>query len=145
MGAIRSFRDLEVWQRAVELAVASYAITRVLPKEERFALGDQMRRSAVSISTNIAEGHARHSTAEFLQALSHSRGSLGELETLLEIAVRVSYVSDADASQAFSLATDTGRLLSGLVRSLREKLDRPSPRPRRPRHPPGPQPPASGP
>lgn len=129
----------------MELAVASYAIARMLPPEERFALGDQIRRCAVSVSANIAEGHARHSTAEFLHALSNARGSLAELETLLQVAVEVSYVSDSEASPAFTLAAHTGRLLSGLVRSLRQKVARPSPSPRRARNPPDRRPPTPSP
>ena len=140
MGTIRSFRDLEAWRRGVELAVASYAVARRLPPEERFALGDQIRRSAVSVPANIAEGHARLYTTEYLHSLSHARGSLAELETLVQIAVGVSYVSESDATPTFALATHTSRLLSDLIRSLRGKVEPSRPSARRSRNPPAPGP-----
>jgi four helix bundle protein len=90
---IRSYRDLVVWQNAVELSVAAYEFARRLPVTERYAMADQIRRAAVSIPANIAEGWAKSGKGFFLNHLSHARGSLRELETLLLIAARVGYGS----------------------------------------------------
>ena len=78
---IRSYKDLVVWQRAMELVLETYTMTRMLPREESYALSDQMRRAAVSIPSNIAEGQARISTKEFVKHLSIARGSNAELQT----------------------------------------------------------------
>src|SRR6202451_4556385 len=96
---VKSFRDLDVWHLGVELAETVYRVTARFPKSELFALSSQMRRAAVSIPSNIAEGRARNSTREFLYFLSVSRGSLAELETQLELAIRLDY-ADSDLQTA---------------------------------------------
>ena len=86
------YRDLVVWQRAIDLVPCIYFVARTLPPEERYALGDQLRRAAISIPANIAEGQARQHPKEFLQHLTIARGSLAELDTLLLLAKRLDYL-----------------------------------------------------
>jgi four helix bundle protein len=118
---VKSHKDLEVWQLAVELAVAVYAATKNFPKEEQFGLSLQMRRSAVSIPSNIAEGAARHGKKEFLQFLYVSLGSASELETQLEIAGRVGLGTGSVLKQLDSRSTSVSKMLQGLIRSVRER------------------------
>src|SRR5712691_3566546 len=94
---IRSYRDLEVWQRAMDLVVASYRATRSFPGHERFGLTAQLRRSAVSVASNIAEGRGRHGLGDFLHHLSIANGSVMELETQFLIGRRLEYLSEPDA------------------------------------------------
>ena len=116
--SIRSHRDLEVWRQSVELALDVYRITRKLPPEERFGLTSQSRRSAVSISLNIAEGHGRRTRGEYCQAVGNARGSHRELETLLYFLHRLDYVDRATLSPVCKRANHVGALLEGLFRSL---------------------------
>ena len=120
---ITNYRDLQVWQKSVRLCESVYRLCRRLPRSETFALGDQLRRSAVSIASNIAEGHARNHTAEYLQFLATSRGSLAELETQLTIAVSVDYFTEAEVAPLHSECDVVGRMLAGLVKKLRERDD----------------------
>jgi len=116
MDKIVSHKDLVVWQKSVALACRVYAGTRLLPRDERFGLISQLRRAAVSIPSNIAEGSARRSRAEFIQYLHISRGSVAELETQYLIASRLALLSDAPAT--LDDIAEVGRLLNGLIRSL---------------------------
>ena len=102
--AIRSHRELIVWQRALELCTAIYATTAKFPSEERFALVSQMRRAAVSIPSNIAEGHGRLTTSEYRHFLGIARGSLKELETQILIAQRLGYLSKSATDSFCALA-----------------------------------------
>ena len=103
---VRSYRDLVLWQKAVDLVTDIYSVTAVFPKPELYGLADQMRRSAVSIPSNVAEGQGRASKGEFIQFLCHARGSIFELETQIVIAMNLGYVSrDAEARLA-SKATE---------------------------------------
>jgi four helix bundle protein len=129
---VRSYRDLDVWQKAIELAVECYAISREFPAEERFALTVQLRRAAASIPANIAEGHQRKSTREFLQHVSISRGSLGETETCLELAQRLGYATAHRLDAARHLADAVSRMLSRLRQSLARRSPRPASRTSRP-------------
>ena len=115
--SIRSYRDLDVWQKGIELAVRVYEYTDRFPAYERFGISSQMCRAAVSIPSNIAEGQCK-SRKEFLHHISHSRGSLQELDTMFVISERRDY-GDPDllASLQERLVLE-GRLLSGLKRSL---------------------------
>ena len=131
MGDIRTFRDLIAWQRAMDLARAIYVASRVLPSEERFGLFVQMRRAAVSVPSNIAEGYARQSTQDYLKFLRIARGSLAELSTQYEIAHTSSLLA-VDPS-ILDLLAQVDRILQGLIRSLNAKL----PSPRNPSHNPG--------
>lgn len=115
---IMSYRDLKVWQRAMDLVVEVYRLVKLLPKEETYALSDQMRRAAVSIPSNIAEGHSINSTKEYIQFIAIAQGSTSELETQLLICERLNYYSYEQVKQAFSLTDEVGKMLSALKRSL---------------------------
>ncbi len=119
---IKDYRDLVVWQRAMDLVEMIYRLTRSFPKEELFGLVAQLRRAAVSVPANIAEGQGRHTTRDFLQFLSIAGGSLKETETHVLIAKRLGYLAQDAASEAITLAAEVGRLKNGLVRSLRKRL-----------------------
>src|SRR5436190_20571057 len=118
--SIQSYRDLVVWQKAMDLVVGCYQATRAFPSEERFGLTNQIRRSAVSISSNIAEGQGRAHTKEFLNHLSMAKGSLCELETQLEISRRVGFISESELAPLLALSDEISRMLT----ILRQKLDR---------------------
>jgi len=120
-GQVRSFQDLRTWQHAMDLIPKVYQLVRKLPAEERFALGEQLRRATVSVPANIAEGHARRHTKEFLQHLSIARGSLAELHTLLLVAQRLGYITPAELSDLEKAVDDVGKPLSGLIARLKEK------------------------
>jgi four helix bundle protein len=114
----RSHRDLIVWRKGIALAVEMYQLARSLPVSERFILRDQMLRAAVSIPSNIAEGHGQLSKGAFVRHLGIARGSLRELETLLEIARQVGYQDDAAQERARLLADEISRMLWVLVQKL---------------------------
>ena len=115
---IKSFRDLRVWQAGIELVRIVYELTSKFPRSETYGLASQMQRAAVSIPSNIAEGHARESTKEYLQHLSMAQASLAELETQLEIARQLNYISEADTSQLFEKISSLGRQLFALRNAL---------------------------
>jgi four helix bundle protein len=123
---VKSFRDLDVWHLGLELAETVYRCTARFPKAELFCLTSQMRRAAVSIPSNIAEGRARNSSREFLYFLSISRGSLAELETQLELAIRLDY-ADSDLHAARTQSDALGKMLNRLQCSIRAKLPTPKP------------------
>src|SRR6266850_6334078 len=114
----QSYKDLVVWQKGIALAKLVYKITARFPAEEKFGLISQMRRAAVSIASNIAEGQARHSTGEFIQFISHAEGSVAELETQLEIATDLGYCSASDSEPVMSLAEEVRKMLNSLRRRL---------------------------
>ena len=116
----RPHRKLEVWQRSMTLVKMTYELTREFPKEEIYGLSSQMQRSAVSIPSNIAEGAARKSKAEFLQFLSIAQGSLSELDTQLEIAHMLGYITEKKRKETFDELTDVFKMLSGLIRSVKQ-------------------------
>jgi four helix bundle protein len=109
--------QLEAWKCSMELAKAVYQTTAPFPAEERYGLSQQMRRAAVSIPSNIAEGAGRNSAKEFLNFIGISRGSLAELETQLQLAVMLGFA--APDHQAFELSNSTGNRLTGLHKKLR--------------------------
>ena len=113
------FRALLVWQRAMDLNVEVYRLSRRLPSAERFGLADQMRRAAVSVPANIAEGRGRDHRADYLRFLAIARGSLMELDTHLEIAVRLEYITSTQVAKATDLLSQVRRLLARLTDSLR--------------------------
>jgi four helix bundle protein len=116
MDVIRSHKDLIVWQKSIALASRVYAATRMLPSEERFGLNQQLRRAAVSIASNIAEGSARRSRSEFRQFLHIARGSLSELETQIMIVIDQGFIASHESPIAE--IAEVGGLLNGLIRSL---------------------------
>ncbi len=120
-GEVRRYRDLVVWQKAVQWVDAVYSSTRDWPAEERFGLTSQVTRAAVSVPSNIAEGCARRTTADFLRFLSIARGSLAEAETQLIIGARRRYLSEAQETSLLEAADEISRMLSGLIAKLEER------------------------
>jgi four helix bundle protein len=118
---IKSYRDLLVWQQAMDLAVMCYPVTRGFPKDELFGLTSQIRRSAASIAANIAEGHGRENSGSFVQSLRVAQGSLKETETHLILAGRVNIAKAADTRAAIEKCEEIGKMLRSLIRSIQEK------------------------
>jgi four helix bundle protein len=115
---IRDYKDLHVWQKGMELAKQVYLLTNRFPSEEKFGLISQMRRAAVSVPSNIAEGQARNTTGEFVQFLSHAEGSAAELDTQLRLSIALGYCVVEDLSEVFQLPTDVQKMLKRLRQSL---------------------------
>jgi four helix bundle protein len=113
-----TFRDLKVWQKAFELAFHLYKTTHSFPREEMYGLSSQIRSAAVSVASNIAEGKGRASDKDLLRFLGNAKGSLFELETQVALAERLSYVSHNDAQILIAEITETGKLVSGLMRAV---------------------------
>ncbi len=109
--AIQSYRDLSAWQKGMDLLVEIYQLTKLFPKDEQFGLTSQLRRAAVSVPANIAEGYGRWNRGDFRRFISISRGSLAEVETHLEIAIRLEYLTQDQVRHASDLFGDVGRLL----------------------------------
>jgi four helix bundle protein len=120
--AVKSYRDLQVWQKAMALVVESYSVTRLLPKSESYGLIGQIQRAAVSIPANIAEGHGREHLGDYVRHLSIANGSLMELETHFLITVELAHVTREQTAFAMSMASEVGRMLAGLTRKLRGPL-----------------------
>ena len=114
----RVYKDLLVWQKGMLLVKGVYRLTLSFPSDEKFGLTSQMRRAAVSIPSNIAEGQARRSTGEFIQFVSHAEGSVAELDTQLLIAVDLSYCSSSEAQALFDLLLELRKMLNSLRRKL---------------------------
>jgi len=115
---VRNYQELIVWQRAMDLVEDVYKTTKDFPREELYALTGQIRRAAVSIPSNIAEGQGRRTTADFLRHLSIAYGSLREVETQALIARRLDYIVQARLEEVMNRAGEVGRLLNGLTASL---------------------------
>jgi four helix bundle protein len=124
MGTIRSYKDLIVWQRAVDFSVKVYRVTKKFPREELYGLTSQIRRSAVSIPSNIAEGQVRSSDAAFANHLEIALGSAAELETQLTIALKVTYLQPLEYENTVSELTEIVRMLYGLLSKLRHPTNR---------------------
>ncbi len=122
--SVSSFRELRVWQLGMEVAEKVYRLTADFPKSEIYGLSSQMRRSAISIPSNIAEGQGRDSTKEFLHFLAITFGSICELETQLLLAHRFSYLSDEDLQIVLAALTSTSKTTRNLQKALRLKLER---------------------
>jgi len=118
---MNSHKDLKVWQEAVELSVICYDVTSRFPREEQFGLVSQMRRAAISIASNIAEGAARTGSKEFIQFLYISLGSASELDTQIEIARRIELGEPSDLERLQLQTNMISRLLQGLIRSVKRK------------------------
>ena len=114
----RSYKDLLVGRKGIALAKLVYGLTRNFPSKEKFGIVAQMRRAAVSIPSNIAEGQARHTTDEFIQLLSHAEGSVAELDTQLILSIELKFCSSATAEPAFVLVAELRRMLNALRRKL---------------------------
>ena len=118
MESIKDFKDLFLWQRAMDLVVEVYDLVKKLPKEELFALSDQIRRAAISIPSNIAEGQGRNSSKAFIHLLSIAKGSKAELETQLLLCVRINYLKELEIEKAMSLVEEVGKMLHSLQKRL---------------------------
>jgi four helix bundle protein len=115
---IRDYKDLHVWQKGMQLAKEIYLLTGKFPSEEKFGLVSQMRRAAVSIPSNIAEGQARNTSGEFVQFISHAEGSAAEVDTQLRLSIELGYYSTNDLEAVFRLLTDVQKMLKRLRYSL---------------------------
>ncbi|MCH8047993.1 MAG: four helix bundle protein [Planctomycetes bacterium] len=119
---IRSYQELEVWRLAMDGVKRVYQLTGNFPRDERFGLCSQLQRAAVSIPSNIAEGHARDSTKEFLYHISVAMGSLAEVETQVLLACELGYTTQGDIGELLTILDRIGRMLRGLKKSLKAKL-----------------------
>jgi four helix bundle protein len=114
-----SYRDLIAWRRAMDLVTDVYRATRSFPRDELYGLTNQLRRAAVSVPSNIAEGQARFSRKEFHHFLSHARGSLVEIETQITIAQNLGYLSPPQVGPLLDKASELGKVLNGLIASIK--------------------------
>jgi four helix bundle protein len=129
---VRSYRDLIAWQKSIDLVTIVYRCTQTFPKAETYGLVSQLRRAAVSVPSNIAEGHARLTTGEFRQFLGHALGSLTEIETQILIALKLGYTTSSEADALLQSTDEIGRVIRGLLQSITNKnpiLRRPTARP----------------
>ena len=115
---MKNHKELTVWQKAMELVVEVYGLVKKLPKEETYALSDQMRRAVVSIPSNIAEGNARGSEKEFLRFLSIAQGSNAEIETQLLICVQLGYLYEGEIQTALVLSEEVSKMIRGLRKAI---------------------------
>lgn len=118
MGRIERFEDIEAWKRARELTRAVYKVTDESSFARDFALRDQIRRAAISIMSNIAEGYERDGDKEFRQFLSVAKGAVGEVKAQLYVALDVGHLTETEFSRLFDLADETGKLIGGFIRYL---------------------------
>jgi len=118
---IQSYRDLLVWQKAMQVVVECYRLSDLFPKTETYGLASQLRRAAVSVPANIAEGHGREHLGDYLHHLSIANGSLMEVETHLLLAEKLSFLESQQINQTLTATAEIGRMLAGLTRSLKNK------------------------
>lgn len=121
---IKSYRDLQVWRVAMDVAEDVYVLTKSFPNSETYGMATQIRRAAVSVAANIAEGHGRETSGAFVNFLRMSQGSLKELETHLLLAVRVGLLDRDDIEPAMQMCDELGRMLRSLIRSIQSKAER---------------------
>jgi len=115
---VKSYKDLIVWQKSMDLVAMVYRVTKTFPKEELYGLTNQLRRAAVSIPSNIAEGQARNSNAEFRNFLSFARGSLAEVETQLLIAERLNYIESGKLDELMNIQAEVNKMTNALMNKL---------------------------
>lgn len=118
---VRSYKELIVWQKSMDLTIMVYKAVKQLPKEEIFSLSDQIRRAAISIPSNIAEGQQRLSGKEFIHFLSIAKGSLAELETQLMICERLNYMTSAQTKPIMDLCIEISKMLNSLLKQLQNR------------------------
>ncbi len=118
---VQSFRDLKVWQRAIQLSVAVYRLTKDFPRDEVYGLSSQIRRAAVSVPSNIAEGHGRLTTGEYRQFLGIARGSNFELQTQLGISRALDFGNPKLLDEAEGFSFEVGKMISGILNAIKEK------------------------
>ena len=119
---VKKYDELIVWKKSIELVRTIYLTTKCFPREEIYGLTCQMRRAAISVASNIAEGQGRDSTSEFLHHLSYAHGSLIELETQIRIAAMLGFLASATTQALLLKTSETGRILNGLRRSLSSRV-----------------------
>jgi len=118
----RDYRQLPVWQKTLDLSIEIYRLTKIFPREELYGLTSQLRRAAVSVPSNIAEGYARRTTKELVQFVGVAEGSLAELHTQLTIARRLGYVGGPEVERVDLLVTECQRMLNAMQMTLRERI-----------------------
>ena len=121
MTSIRSFRDLDAYKKGYQLALQIYRMTRQFPADEKYGLTDQLRRAAVSIPSNIAEGYRRFSRTDYIRFLKIAFGSCGEIETQLDLCRDMDLVGSDDYTRLSTLSGEASKILYGLIRSLKER------------------------
>src|SRR5690606_38591971 len=119
---IQSYKDLIVWQRAIDLTLEIYTVTKIFPQDERFGLVSQLRRAGVSIASNIAEGRHRSGTKDYIRFLRIALGSVAELETQLTIAHKLGLIVEKDFSSIMNLSLEITKMLKVLIGKLLKKL-----------------------
>lgn len=124
MSTVRTYRDLEAWKTGMQLVEEIYRVTKNFPREEKFGLTSQLRRAAVSIPSNIAEGACRETTPAYINHVGIALGSHGEVETCIEISFRLRYITTAGRDAVMKICDSTGRLTNGLRRSLKDRRAR---------------------
>ncbi|MDK1031993.1 MAG: four helix bundle protein [Planctomycetia bacterium] len=117
--ALKSYRDLGVWQKSVDLVVLVYQLTKSFPSDEKFGVASQIKKAAASIPANIAEGYGRTHRGDYLHHLSMARGSLAELETHMVIAGRLNFIERKETVETWGLTQEVGKMLTKLIQSLR--------------------------
>ncbi|NLV45648.1 MAG: four helix bundle protein [Candidatus Hydrogenedentes bacterium] len=117
----KSYRELQVWQKAMDMVVAVYEVTAGFPTEEKYGLTSQIQRAAVSVPANIAEGYARVHRGDYVHHLSIARGSLAELETHLTIAVRLNFIQRERAVEIWSMTQEINKMLTSMILTLQGK------------------------
>jgi four helix bundle protein len=120
---MESFRDLLAWQKGMELVAAIYRVTDSFPRHELYGITQQMRRAALSVPSNIAEGKGRQTKRDYVQFLYRARGSLFELMTQLDAALRLNFIEPEAHQQTDKLAAETGRILNGLISNVERQIE----------------------
>ena len=115
---MQSYRELVVWQKSMMLVKSVYILVRKLPKEEIYALSDQMRRAVISVPSNIAEGYARESSRDYVHFLSIAKGSLYELDTQIQVSIMLGFFNEEQANEALSLCDECARMLTSMIRKI---------------------------
>ena len=113
-------KNLNVWKKALDLITKIYEITKLFPQHEQFGIISQIRRSSLSVASNIAEGAARQTKKEFIQFLHMAQGSLSEMDTQLEVAKRLGYIKSKDYNCLFDTSNEIGKMITGLIKSLKK-------------------------
>ena len=117
---VPGYQSLIVWQKSMDLTIEIYRLTKKLPKDELYGLTNQLRRAAVSIPSNIAEGNGRASTEDYLRFLSIARGSKSEIETQLLLCVKLNYVQQSEIEESLKLCTEIGKMLNAMISKFRK-------------------------
>ena len=117
---MKTYRDLIVWQKGIDLSVSVYNVTHSFPQHELYGITNQLRRSAISVPSNIAEGYGRSSNADFVRFLKIASGSLYEMQTQLEICRRINYIEQIAFDKTWDLSVEIEKMLSSLIRKIQE-------------------------